>query len=102
MCISWQNDLSFASYLAHQNHTSSGAPLTIREQEMVEIKLAEAREQDYGSSSTTRKSMLNAGAGVGLEWTQDASKAVEELREEGSSKILVRLVSTVLLGRDLR
>lgn len=68
---------------------------------MVDIKLAEAQEQDYGSSSTTRKSMLNAGAGVGLEWTPEASKAVEELKAEGSGRILVRLVSTASLGQEL-
>lgn len=90
-----QNDLTLASYLSHLSHASSDAPLTAREQEMAEIRAAEAKEQREGSAQQgERRSMLVSAAGgaaIGLEWSEEAKGAVEELA--GKDSVVVQLVS---------
>lgn len=96
-----QADLTHSSYLSHLSHLSSEAPLTQREQEMEEIRKAEAKEQREGlgaGSNGAGRSMLvpaAGGASVGLGWSEEAKNAVEELKEREGG--VVQLVSLGVL-----
>ncbi|KAI5481114.1 PTK9 protein tyrosine kinase 9 [Pseudohyphozyma bogoriensis] len=88
-----KSDLTYSSYQSHLVHLSSDAPLTAREQEMAQIKAAEAATSNQAEERTD---ILAAGTVHGaLEWTEQAQERLLELqKKEGESWTLTLEIDT--------
>lgn len=85
-------DLTAESYAAHLRHNAAPHPLSSREQEMADLRIAENETANYKGSST-RNSPI--GTGVGFKWSKDVENAVVELGQGNKSAVVI-LVSTIL------
>lgn len=83
-----KGDITADAYARHRASLAAPKPMTAREREMEEIKLAETRGATY-DSSRARKS--HVGGKVGFQWSEESEQAVTELGrgEEGELVILV-------------
>ncbi|KAJ4487545.1 hypothetical protein J3R30DRAFT_3696301 [Lentinula aciculospora] len=88
-----KSDLTSEAYLAHLKHIAAPKPLSTREQEMEDIRLAE-RNSNTPSYEGSRSRTSIVGTGVGLNWTADVEKAVEELGNGSGSGIVVIAIDT--------
>ncbi|KAJ3799410.1 hypothetical protein GGU11DRAFT_870729 [Lentinula aff. detonsa] len=93
-------DLTPEAYLAHLKHIAAPKPLSAREQEMEDIRLAELSYAPTYEGSRARTSIV--GTGVGLNWTTNVENAVTELgQEEGSGIVILTIdpaAETLLLS----
>ncbi|KAG9305488.1 hypothetical protein G9A89_006458 [Geosiphon pyriformis] len=79
------NDFTYEGYLKHKKHQLADAPLTEREKELAEIKIAEVNS----FSSSTRKSHA---AGVSFPIADEALVALKQLGSADRTHNLVQLV----------
>ena len=86
-----KEDLTADAYTSYLRHVAAPLPLSIREQEMVELRAAERETASY-DGSRARTSYI--GTGVGLNWSEEAERAVEELGQ-GTGSTLVVFVSWI-------
>lgn len=90
-------DVDAAAYASHRASLAAPKPMTAREREMEEIKVAEVKSAAY-DGSRARKSHL--GGRVGFQWSPETEQAVKELGEQewpqGKLVILVRKLSAVV------
>ena len=82
-------DVTADAYARHRASLAAPKPMTAREREMEEIKLAETRSATYDGSRARR---THVGNTVGFQWSPEAEQAVKELGEsqEGKLVLLVR------------
>ncbi|KAI9323825.1 hypothetical protein BX666DRAFT_1873781 [Dichotomocladium elegans] len=73
-----QDEMSFDGYNKHIAHKKADAPLTQRERELAEIKLAEAKAASDYQGTTTRKTMA---PGISFPLTDKAQQALSELKK---------------------
>ncbi|GAA5935926.1 twinfilin TWF1 [Sporobolomyces koalae] len=85
-----KEDLTYESYHAHTRHAAASAPLTAREQEMAEIKAAEAataddsqsQQQHSGRSAIFGEKTAGEGQVRGaLPWSDEAKEAARALQD---------------------
>ncbi|EAU88317.2 hypothetical protein CC1G_05083 [Coprinopsis cinerea okayama7 len=82
-------DLTPDAYIAHQQHLAAPKPLSDREKELSELRLAENAAADYAGS---RVRVNHIGTGVGLNWSSEAEEALAELaRDEGSGIVILSI-----------
>ncbi|KAI9253217.1 hypothetical protein BY458DRAFT_521960 [Sporodiniella umbellata] len=74
-----QSEFSWDGYKKHLAHKSADAPLTRREQELAEIKAAEAKAVSDYQGTTSRK---NYAPGVAFPLTDKAIESLSELKKE--------------------
>jgi twinfilin len=91
-------DITGDAYSRHLASQAAPKPMTPREKEIEEIKLAEGRSAAYDGSRVRRSHVAGA---VGFQWSPEAEQAVKELGDSQQGK-LVTLVSTDLLLRRSR
>lgn len=87
-----KNDLTPDAYQAHLRHQAAPKPLSSREQEIADLKIAENAAASYEGS---RSRASHVGTGVGLNWTPEAEQAIAQLAEGDQSAIVI-LVRTSL------
>lgn len=79
-----QDELTSEGYKRFLKHQTSQAPMTAREREMADIKLAEGLEAEM-QGTTVRRSHTGAnsasagGAQIGMPWTDEAEEAMSSL-----------------------
>lgn len=78
--------------MAHKAHLAAPKPLSAREKEDEETRLAERGNEYQGSQA--RKS--HVGTGVGLAWSEEVESAMKELGEGVDSRLVV-IVSAALI-----
>lgn len=83
-----KEDLTQEAYASHKRHMAAPKPQSAREQEMADVRAAEAAGVYEGS----RARASHLGSGIGLHWSQEVEDAVKELGE-GEGNTLVILVS---------
>ncbi|KAF6765086.1 hypothetical protein DFP72DRAFT_799218 [Ephemerocybe angulata] len=71
-----KNDITPDAYRAHQRHQAAPKPLSSREQEIADLKVAENAAAGYDGS---RSRASHVGTGVGLNWTPKAEEAISNL-----------------------
>ena len=81
-----KEDLTADAYTSHLRHVAAPHPLSIREQEMIELRAAERETASYDGS---RARTSYVGAGVGLNWSEEAERAVKELGQGTGSSTVV-------------
>ncbi|KIM49244.1 hypothetical protein M413DRAFT_438415 [Hebeloma cylindrosporum] len=81
-----KEDLTADAYQSHLRHVAAPHPLSIREQEMIELRAAERETASY-DGSRGRTSYI--GTGVGLNWSEEAEQAVKELGQGSGSSIVI-------------
>lgn len=74
-----KGEFTWDGYKKHLAHKNAEAPLTKREQELAEIKAAEAKTVSDYQGTATRKSYA---PGVSFPLTEEAIKALSELKKE--------------------
>jgi len=79
-------DLTPEAYEAHKRHQNAPSPLSAREQEMADLRAAEAETNVY-SGSQSRQSPV--GTGVGLKWTDEVEATIRELGDTEGSRIVI-------------
>ncbi|KAF9052670.1 actin depolymerizing protein [Panaeolus papilionaceus] len=82
-------DLTWDAYLAHLKHNSAPNPLSAREQEISNLRAAEANTATYEGS---RARVNHVGTGVGLSWSPDVEAAVHELKHGTGESVLVATI----------
>ncbi|KAJ3905364.1 hypothetical protein F5879DRAFT_950964 [Lentinula edodes] len=87
-----KSDLTPEAYLAHLKHIAAPKPLSSREQEMEDIRLAERSNAPSYEGSRARTSIV--GTGVGLNWTADVESAVKEMGNSDESGLVVITIDT--------
>ena len=81
-------DLTPKAYAAHKAHHAAPQPLSAREQEIADARAAERASGAVYEGSSARRNHL--GTVVGMQWSEDAEKAVRDLGEgDGSSLVLL-------------
>lgn len=88
--IAMQSEFTWEGYKKHLVHKAAEAPLTRREQELVEVKAAEAQTVSDYQGTTTRKSFT---PGIAFPLTEKAVEALSHLVKEERSFNFVSLVS---------
>jgi len=86
-----KEDLTADAYTSYLRHVAAPHPLSIREQEMIKLRAAERETASY-DGSRARTSYI--GTGVGLNWSEEAERAVKELGQ-GTGSTLVIIVSWI-------
>jgi twinfilin-like protein len=81
-----KSDLTPEAYAAHKRHQSAPSPLSAREQEIADLRAAEAQASTYNGS---RSRQSPVGTGVGLKWTEEVEAAVRELGDSDASRIVI-------------
>ena len=84
-------DLTPDAYRAHQRHQAAPKPLSSREQELSDLRIAENTAAAYEGS---RARASHVGNPVGFQWADEAQHAVSQL-VEGEGCILVLLVCSL-------
>jgi twinfilin-like protein len=84
-----KHDLTPSAYLAHQRHQAAPKPLSSREQEIADLRVAENATASYEGS---RSRASHVGTGVGLNWSPEAEQAIASLAQ-GDQCTIVILVS---------
>ncbi|KAJ3728671.1 hypothetical protein C8R42DRAFT_706999 [Lentinula raphanica] len=87
-----KSDLTPEAYLAHLKHIAAPKPLSAREQELEDIRLAEMSNAPAYEGSRAKTSIV--GTGVGLNWTPDVENAVETLGKEDEFGIVILSIDT--------
>ncbi|KAF9457234.1 hypothetical protein BDZ94DRAFT_1326422 [Collybia nuda] len=83
-------DLTPEAYASHRRHLAAPKPLSLREQEMAEIRAAESGNA-YGGS---RARVNHIGTGVGLVWSREVEDAVRDLGAgSGCAVVVVKIDS---------
>ena len=91
-------DITSDAYAKHRASLAAPKPMTAREREMEEIKLAETRSAAY-DGSRARKS--HVGGKVGFQWSEESERAVTELGRGNEGKLVV-LVSVNITKGSMR
>ena len=81
-----KDDLTPHAYQAHQRHQAAPKPLSSREQEAADARIAENAAATYAGSRVTAN---HIGTGVGLNWSPEADEAVAQLAEGGQTAIII-------------
>ncbi|KAG6814291.1 hypothetical protein H0H92_013416 [Tricholoma furcatifolium] len=83
-------DLTPDAYAAHRRHVNAPKPLSAREQEMADVRAAEAG----GAYEGSRARVNHIGTGVGLRWSDDLEDAVKQLAQAEHGAIVVIQIDT--------
>ena len=89
-----KDDLGAEAYAKHKRHVAAPPPMSAREKELEEGKAAE-REAGGRSYEGSRARQNHVGQGVGLKWSDEAQKAIEDMGASEGSHLVV-LVSHAL------
>ncbi|KAI8983649.1 hypothetical protein BDB01DRAFT_791605 [Pilobolus umbonatus] len=92
-----QSEFTWEGYQKHLKHKSAAAPLTRREQELSEIKAAEAKAVTDYDGTTGRKSYV---PGVSFPFTEQAMEAISELAKDKEDRTS-NFVSLCLIKEQL-
>lgn len=92
-----QSEFTWEGYKKHLAHKAAEAPLTRREQELVEVKAAEAQTVSDYQGTTTRKAFT---PGIAFPLTEKAIEALSQLVKQDRSFNFVSLVS--IQGDDMQ
>ncbi|PPR08099.1 hypothetical protein CVT24_010560 [Panaeolus cyanescens] len=79
-------DLTWDAYLAHLKHNAAPNPLSSREQELSDLRAAEASSATYDGS---RARVNHIGSGIGLSWSPDVEAAVHDLTHGTGDSVLI-------------
>lgn len=88
-----KTDLTAESYAAHLKHLAAPKPLSAREQEIADLRLAESGTDSLHGSQAR---INHIGTGVGFNWSTEAEEAVTELARGGGCALVV-VVSSVFV-----
>ncbi len=91
-------DLTAAAYDRHRVSLAAPKPMSAREKEMEEMRLAELRASSGGNGGGyqgSRARTSHVGTGVGLNWGSDVEDAVKSLADNHTEQVAV-IVSTRL------
>jgi twinfilin-like protein len=88
-----KTDLTAEAYAAHLKHLAAPKPLSAREQEIADLRLAESGTASLHGS---RARINHIGTGVGFNWSIEAEEAVTALAR-GIGCALVVVVSSVFV-----
>lgn len=94
-----KSDLTPEGYAAHLKHMAAPKPLSVREQEMADIRAAE-RAAGSGGYVGSRARQSPIGAGVGLNWSEEVENAVKDLGQGEDSKVVI-IASNFLVTRKV-
>ncbi|CAA7267890.1 unnamed protein product [Cyclocybe aegerita] len=84
-----KDDLTSEAYASHKLHATAPHPLSVREQELADLRTAENKSASY-EGSRTRAS--HVGTSVGLNWSEEVEDAVVELsRGDGDSLVILSI-----------
>ncbi|KAI0332117.1 actin depolymerizing protein [Cubamyces sp. BRFM 1775] len=83
-----KDDLGAEAYAKHKRHVAAPPPMSAREKEMEEVKAAE-REAGGRSYEGSRARQNHVGQGVGLKWSDEAQKAIEDMGASEDSRLVV-------------
>lgn len=86
-----KTDLTAEAYAAHLKHLAAPKPLSAREKEMADLRLAESGTDSLRGSQAR---INHIGTGVGFNWSIEVEEAVTELaRGEGCALVVVAVDS---------
>jgi len=85
-------DLTAEAYGAHQRHIAAPKPLSAREQELSDLKIAESATG--GEYAGSRARVNHVGTGIGLKWSAEAEQAVVDLAEKTETMAVVLTIDT--------
>jgi len=88
-----KTDLTAEAYAAHLKHLAAPKPLSAREQEMSDLRLAESGTDSLHGCQAR---INHIGTGVGFNWSIEAEEAVTELARGGGCALVV-IVSSVFV-----
>ncbi|KLO13551.1 actin depolymerizing protein [Schizopora paradoxa] len=80
-----KEDISEEAYAAHRRHINAPKPQTSQEKEMEQVREAERG----GSLEGSRGRRNHVGTRVGINWSEEAERAVTELGEEDEDKLVI-------------
>ncbi|KAK7049335.1 Twinfilin-1 [Paramarasmius palmivorus] len=86
-----RSDITPASYAAHLASLNAPKPLSAREKEIEEARAAEraASNASYQGSSGRASHLGAAGSKIGMPWSDEAEKAIEELGNGTEADVVV-------------
>jgi len=96
-------DVTPGAYAAHKRHQAAPQPLSVREQEIAEIKAAEREASASYEGSRARQNHLGSRE-IGYVWVEEAREAVAALRAgEGSHLVILRIneLEQIVLGNSV-
>ncbi|KAI5123335.1 hypothetical protein M0805_001760 [Coniferiporia weirii] len=85
-----KTDLTPEAYIAHKAHLAAPQPLSAREREIADARAAERQMGVTYEGSRARRSYV--GTGVGLNWSEEAKRAVQDLKGgQGDALVLLSI-----------
>lgn len=91
-----KEDLTPDAYRAHKRHQAAPKPLSSREQELTDLRIAENTAATYEGS---RARASHVGNPVGYQWSDDAQQAVSKLVEGEGCTLLILVRYSLEYGR---
>lgn len=88
-------DLTAEAYQAHLRHLAAPKPLSVREQEMADVRAAESDSASYQGS---RARASHVGSGVGFKWVPEVEESITELGRGDNAAIVV--LASILFPKE--